>query len=87
MSSIYVVDVHDGNNVDQVSRYVLIAESAADAEIQASHRQWPAATPEQRHDLIKDRVTTGRIGEYEPGITGESMSRGAFIAVQRMGQR
>ena len=87
MSNIYVVDVHDGNNVDQVSRYVLIAESAADAEIYASRKQWPGATAEARAELIKDRVEAGRIGTYEPGIAGATLVRTDMVAVQRMGQR
>jgi len=86
-TGIYIVDVHDGNHVDQISRYVVLAESTEDAERYVAAKQWPAATPEARRELILDRCTAGRLGTYDPGITGASLARTDFIAVQRMGQR
>jgi hypothetical protein len=86
--NIYVVEAHDGNNVDQITRAVIIAVNAAEAEVKAAAIIWPGADMTKRAELIEQgRVTAGRLGTYEPGITGANMSRGACIAVQRIGQR
>lgn len=86
-NGIYVIEAHDGNHVDIVNRYVVIAETAtAAAEIAAGY-QWPSATKKQADSMIEDRLDIGRVGDYDPGITGARMTIGSIVAVQRSGQR
>jgi hypothetical protein len=85
---IFVVEVDDGNHVTIIDRYVLVAETAAEAAWKAGRAQWPTASePQLESMLADDRVTVGRLGDYDPGITGARMSRGAVIAIQRIGAR
>lgn len=86
---IYVVDVDDGNFVGQTTRVVVYAVDAAEAEVKAAAVAWPAASFDERANMIEQgRVRVGRIGTYDPGITGAQMtSLASCVAVQRMGQR
>ena len=85
---IYVAEVSDGNNVDQRTRIVLVAVNAAEAQTKAAAIVWPQADMALRAAMIEDgRVDIGRLGDFNPGITGEALSRGSCIAVQRMGQQ
>ena len=73
--NVYVVEAQLDR--ERIDRYVVVAENAAQAE------EWAA----KESNLAKDEVVAGRLGPYQPGITGASMSRGHWIAVQRIGQR
>lgn len=85
---IYVIEAHDGNRVDQITRVVVVAIDTAEAEIKAASAVWPQADMSQRAEMIEDgRLELGRLGDYDPGITGARMSTGAVVAVQRIGQR
>lgn len=66
---LYVVETDDGNGYTMVRRFVIVAPSAEEAASIAARHTWPAATDEQRASM-DDRVTVGRIGDYDPGSMG-----------------
>lgn len=81
---IFVAEVRDGRVID---RYVVVADSAERAVLKVAAFQWPQADMNQRAEMVEEgRIELGRLGDYDPGITGASMSRGAVIAVQRIGR-
>ena len=84
-AGIFVVEVDDGNRVSIIDRYIVIAETAAEAAWTAGKAQWPTASQPQLESMLDDeRVKVGRLGDYDPGITGARLSQAAILAVQRV---
>ena len=91
-AGIYIVDADDGDEVARLTRYVLIADSAEDAALLAGRMTWPSATTPELNEKVRGQgqetvVVVGRIGTYDPGTVGAYLSKGAAIAIQRIGQR
>ena len=87
-ASIYLVRVTDGNRTYRTDRYVVVATSSSDAARLAADEQWPAADTEARKALAadEDRVEVGRLGSYDPGITGARMLQSIGDLVARMAE-
>jgi hypothetical protein len=75
MSNVYVVDVPAQRN--QHTRYVVIAESAQQAEATVAR----AETPPGFNDGFRE---VGRLGTFEPGNEGAAMTAlSPIVAIQR----
>jgi hypothetical protein len=74
MTDIYVVEHTEDR--ERMSRFVVVANGADDAR----------AFVAMIERINADDLEVGRLGPYEPGTVGASMSRGTYIAVQRSGQ-
>lgn len=67
-------------------RLVIIAESALEAEQIALNFEWPTMTELGRREA-RWRVTAGRMGSYEPGITGANLTQDVVVAIERWDER
>jgi len=78
---IYVVDVAplDGRGV--AARYVIVAESAWSASLEAIERRYPSPTrPEAVTREIASRLTlAGRVGTFDPGLMGARLTAGSPV--------
>lgn len=73
-----IYTVHVTEDHERRTIVVLVADSASEAAEKAIGHV-PGAT--------LDDADAGRLGDYAPGISGAALSRGAVIAIQRVGQR
>jgi len=90
MNGIYIVWVNiatasvESNNRN--NRYVIIATSAQEAEEIALTAEWPMMTKKGQLDAHW-RVELGRLGDYNPGITGAGLTQDAIVAIERWDER
>jgi hypothetical protein len=75
-TGIYLVEIDDR------VRYALLAETAENAVRLAARIQWPAAKEDALAEVILDRCTVGRLGDFDPGIEGARLVRASIIAIQ-----
>jgi hypothetical protein len=67
-------------------RLVIVAESALEAEQIALNFEWPTMTELGRKDN-RWRTEVGRIGTYDPGITGAAITQDVVVAIERWDER